>query len=93
MLGIGKGLMTSPRLLLIDEPSSGLAPKIVLNVFEIIKEIQIRNVTIVLVEQNIHHSLELASRAYVIENGTIVMEGASMELMENEHIRTAYLGI
>ena len=93
MLGIGKGLMTSPKLILIDEPSSGLAPKLVLRVFDTIEEIQKRNVTIVLVEQNIHHALNMGSRAYVLENGRIVLEGTSQELMGHEHVRKAYLGI
>jgi branched-chain amino acid transport system ATP-binding protein len=93
MLGIGKGLMTSPKLILIDEPSAGLAPKLVLRVFDTIEEIQKRNVTIVLVEQNIHHALNMASRAYVLENGRIVLEGTSQELMGHEHVRKAYLGI
>jgi len=93
MLGIGKGLMTSPKLILIDEPSAGLAPKLVLRVFDTIEEIQKRNVTIVLVEQNIHHALTMASRAYVLENGRIVLEGTSKELMGHEHVRKAYLGI
>ena len=93
MLGIGKGLMSSPKLLLIDEPSSGLAPKLVLRVFDNIKEIQKHNVTILLVEQNVQYCLNMASRAYVLENGRIVLEGTSEELIGHEHVRKAYLGI
>jgi len=93
MLGIGKGLMASPELLLIDEPSLGLAPRLVLRVFGTIKEIQKRGVAILLVEQNIHHALGMASRGYVLENGRIVLEGNSETLMGNEQIRRSYLGV
>ena len=92
MLGIGKGLMASPRLLMMDEPSWGLAPKLVLRVFDTIREIKDRGVTILLVEQNVHRALNLASRAYVLENGRIVLEGSSQALMGNEHIQKSYLG-
>lgn len=92
MLGIGKGLMASPKFLMMDEPSWGLAPKLVLRVFNTIEEIQKRGVTILLVEQNIHHALAIASRGYVLENGRIVMEGASGQLIENKHVRESYLG-
>ncbi len=92
MLGIGKGLMASPRLLMMDEPSWGLAPKLVLRVFDTIKEIKDRGVTILLVEQNVHRALSLASRAYVLENGRIVLEGTSQALMGDEHIQKSYLG-
>ena len=92
MLGIGKGLMASPRLLMMDEPSWGLAPKLVLRVFDTIREIKQRGVTILLVEQNIHHALSMASRAYVLENGRIVLEGTSEDLMGNEHVQKSYLG-
>ncbi len=92
MLGIGKGLMASPRLLMMDEPSWGLAPKLVLRVFDTIREIKRRGVTILLVEQNIHHALSMASRAYVLENGRIVLEGTSEDLMGNEHVQKSYLG-
>jgi branched-chain amino acid transport system ATP-binding protein len=92
MLGIGKGLMASPKVLMMDEPSLGLAPKLVLRVFNTIEEIQKRGVTILLVEQNIYHALTMASRGYVLENGRIVMEGNSKQLMENKYIRESYLG-
>lgn len=93
MLGIGKGLMASPKLLLIDEPSLGLAPRLVLRVFGTINEIQKRGVTILLVEQNVHHALGMVSRGYVLENGRIVLEGNSETLMGNEQIRRSYLGV
>jgi branched-chain amino acid transport system ATP-binding protein len=92
MLGIGKGLMASPKFLMMDEPSWGLAPKLVLRVFNTVEEIQKRGVTILLVEQNIHHALAIASRGYVLENGRIVLEGSSRQLIENEHVRKSYLG-
>ncbi len=92
MLGIGKGLMASPKILMMDEPSWGLAPKLVLRVFETIREIQHGGVTVLLVEQNIHHALGSASKAYVLENGRIVLEGTSRAVMEDEHIRKSYLG-
>jgi len=92
MLGIGKGLMASPKLLMMDEPSWGLAPKLVLRVFDTIQEIKRRGVAILLVEQNVYHALSMASRAYVLENGRIVLEGASEELMGNEIVQRSYLG-
>ena len=92
MLGIGKGLMASPKLLMMDEPSWGLAPKLVLRVFDTIREIKQRGVTILLVEQNIHHALSMASRAYVLENGRIVLEGTAEALMGNEYVQKSYLG-
>ncbi len=92
MLGIGKGLMASPKLLMMDEPSWGLAPKLVLRVFDTIHEIKRRKVTILLVEQNVYHALSMASRAYVLENGRIVLEGASEALMGNELVQRSYLG-
>ena len=92
MLGIAKGLMASPKALMMDEPSWGLAPKLVLRVFDTIRAIQKRGVTILLVEQNIHHALHLASRAYVLENGRIVLEGTSQAIMDDTHIQKSYLG-
>ncbi len=92
MLGIGKGLMASPKALMMDEPSWGLAPKLVLRVFDTIREIQRRGVTLLLIEQNVHHALGMASRAYVLENGRIVLEGTSQAILGNEHIQKSYLG-
>jgi branched-chain amino acid transport system ATP-binding protein len=92
MLGIGKGLMASPKLLMMDEPSWGLAPKLVLRVFDTIKEIRKRGVAILLVEQNVFHALRMASRAYVLENGRIVLAGTSEELMGSGHVQRSYLG-
>lgn len=94
MLAIGRALMLRPKMLLLDEPSLGLAPKISLLIFDIVKKInETENVTILLVEQNVYHSLALSTRAYVIENGRIVMEGTSDEILNNPHVKKAYLGM
>ena len=92
MLAIGRALMSSPRLLLLDEPSLGLAPIIVTKIFKIIKDINQRGVTVLLVEQNAKVALNLADRAYVLETGKITLEGPAKELLENEKVRKAYLG-
>ena len=92
MLAIGRALMSSPRLLLLDEPSLGLAPIIVSKIFKIIKDINQRGVTVLLVEQNAKVALNLADRAYVLETGRITLEGPAKELLENEKVRKAYLG-
>lgn len=93
MLAIGRGLMSMPKLLMLDEPSLGLAPMLVLKTFEMIERIRKEGVSILIVEQNVHHALELADRCYVLETGKIIIEGASKELMENEHVKKAYLGL
>ena len=92
MLAIGRALMSKPRLLLLDEPSFGLAPILVENIFEMITEINRQGVTVLLVEQNIRAALELAHRAYVIENGRIVGQGSGDDLLSFESVRSAYLG-
>jgi len=93
MLVIGRALMSRPRFIMLDEPSMGLQPSIVANVFESLRKLHQQGVTILLVEQNVRKSLELAERAYVIEHGRIVMSGKSADLMKNTEIRKAYLGI
>ena len=93
MLAIGRGLMLKPRLLLLDEPSLGLAPLLVAQIFEIIKEINSRGITVLLVEQNVQRSLEMADEGFILENGRITMHGTGQELLVNEHIKTAYLGL
>ena len=93
MLAMGRGLMSRPRLCMFDEPSSGLAPKLVLEVFRIIRSLHEQGITILLIEQNVRHTLEIADRAYVLENGRIVSEGKSGDLLKNDHIRKAYLGL
>jgi len=93
MLTIGRALMCRPKFLIMDEPSLGLAPMIVNEVFDIIQLLLKEGVTIFLVEQNVRRCLEIANRAYVLENGRIVMSGNSLELLENENVKKAYLGI
>jgi len=92
MLAVGRALMARPSLLLLDEPSLGIAPKLVQQIFEAIAAIAAAGVTIVLVEQNTRIALATASRAYVLRNGEIAMEGTSAELVANDEIRAAYLG-
>ena len=93
MCAIGRGLMGNPKLLMLDEPSLGLAPIIVMEVFDIIRKLHEQGVTILLVEQNVQHSLTIAQRGYVLEHGRIIMEGSGEELLENPHLKTAYLGL
>lgn len=92
MLAIGRALMSRPRLLLLDEPSMGLAPKFIAQIFEIIQEIKKQNVTILLVEQNAAKALSIADRAYVLETGYITMTGSGVELLNDPKVRQAYLG-
>ena len=93
MLAIGRGLMACPELLILDEPSLGLAPKLVLEVFEIIEKLRSEGVTMLLVEQNVHLSLAITDYAYVMAEGRIVMEGSGKDLIKSDEIRKAYLGI
>ena len=93
MLAIARGLMSRPKLLILDEPSLGLAPIMVNTVFEIVKTLNSQGVTVLLVEQNIHHALEASNRGYVLETGRITLEGASSELLDNNHVKEAYLGM
>jgi branched-chain amino acid transport system ATP-binding protein len=92
MLAIGRALMARPQLLLMDEPSMGLAPLLVKEIFAIIKDINERGTTILLVEQNAHMALSIADQAYVIETGEIVLQGAAAELLQSEAVKKAYLG-
>jgi branched-chain amino acid transport system ATP-binding protein len=92
MLSIGRALMARPRILLMDEPSLGLAPLLVKLIFETIREINSRGVTILLVEQNARAALKVASRGYVLETGRVVLSGLAADLLENENVRKAYLG-
>lgn len=92
MLAIGRGLMSQPRLLLLDEPSMGLAPLLVKEIFSIIKEINASGTTILLVEQNANMALSIAHQAYVLETGRITLSGSAKELSESEEVRKAYLG-
>jgi branched-chain amino acid transport system ATP-binding protein len=93
MLAIARALMSRPKLLMLDEPSLGLAPSIVRKVFEVIERINEGGVAILLVEQNVHHALNISDRGYVLENGRIALSGRSDELLENEHVKKAYLGL
>jgi branched-chain amino acid transport system ATP-binding protein len=93
MLAIGRGLMPSPALLLVDEPSLGLAPIPTLAAFEALKRLRERGVTILLVEQNVNTTLRLVDRAYVLEQGRVVLEGTGEQLLGNPHVQEAYLGI
>jgi branched-chain amino acid transport system ATP-binding protein len=92
MLAVSRGLMSDPKLLLLDEPSMGLAPILVEEIFEIIKEINEQGVSILLVEQNANMALQVANRGYVLETGRIVLEGTAQELRENPQVKAAYLG-
>lgn len=93
MLAIGRALMSKPRLLLMDEPSMGLAPVIVEEIARIIEDINAQGLSVVLVEQNAELALELADHAYVLETGNLALEGPADELHDNEHVRAAYLGV
>ncbi|WP_278439383.1 ABC transporter ATP-binding protein [Pseudomonas oryzihabitans] len=92
MLAIGRAMMSEPRLLLLDEPSLGLAPIIIQQIFEIIEQLRQDGVTVFLVEQNANQALKLADRGYVLENGRIVMQDSGAELLANPDVRKAYLG-
>jgi branched-chain amino acid transport system ATP-binding protein len=93
MVAIGRGLMALPKLLMFDEPSLGLAPILVQDVFEIVKRINREGVTVLLVEQNVRQTLALCDRAYVLENGRVVLQGTGQELSNDPHVKEAYLGI
>ncbi len=92
MLAIGRALMSRPRLLLLDEPTLGLAPMIIAQIFDIIRQIRDEGVTVFLVEQNAHKALQVADRGYVLENGRIVLADTSANLLANDRVRQAYLG-
>ncbi len=93
MLGIAKGLMSSPEFLILDEPSLGLSPKLVLQLLDSVEEIAKGGVTVLLVEQNVQLAIKISTRAYVLENGKMVKEGISRTLLEDDHVRKAYLGL
>jgi branched-chain amino acid transport system ATP-binding protein len=93
MVAIGRGLMSNPKLCMFDEPSYGLAPKLFSEVIQVIKQLREQGITILLVEQNVRNTLEVADRAYVLENGRIVLEGKGKDLLKNEQVKTAYLGL
>jgi len=93
MLAIGRGLMAGPKILMLDEPSLGLAPIVVEIIFKVLQEVNRQGVTILLVEQNVKESLDISSRGYVLENGRVVLEGVGKDLLENSHLKKAYLGL
>jgi branched-chain amino acid transport system ATP-binding protein len=93
MLAIGRALMAKPRVLLLDEPTEGLAPIYVKLLFDLIIDLRAKGLTVLIVEQNVHHVLHTADRAYVLENGRIVMEGQGKTLLNDERLKTAYLGL
>jgi branched-chain amino acid transport system ATP-binding protein len=93
MLAIGRGLMSLPRLLMLDEPSLGLAPLLVKQIFQTVRGINRQGTTILLVEQNVYNALEMASNGYVLENGRIVLQGLSRDLLHDEYMKEAYLGV
>jgi branched-chain amino acid transport system ATP-binding protein len=93
MVAIGRGLMARPKVLMLDEPSLGLAPLLVKEIFQTVKQIAEQGTTVLLVEQDVRNSLGMSDRGYVLEHGRVVMEGSGEELLDNPHIRKAYLGI
>jgi branched-chain amino acid transport system ATP-binding protein len=93
MLAIGRGLMSLPKLMMFDEPSLGIAPILVQEIFSMVRRVNREGVTVLLVEQNVRQTLSMCNRAYVLENGRIVLEGSGQEVLANNHVREAYLGI
>jgi branched-chain amino acid transport system ATP-binding protein len=93
MLAIARGLMSHPSLLLLDEPSLGLSPKLVVEIFQIVRDINCDGVTVLLVEQNVHEALQISHRAYVLQTGRIVLSGKGDDLLQSDLVRKAYLGM
>ena len=93
MLAIARSLMSDPRLLILDEPSQGLSPRMSLEVFKSLEKLRERGISILLAEQNVHHALRFSDRAYIMETGAVTLEGKSCDLVGNDHIREAFLGI
>ncbi len=93
MLAMGRSLMARPKLIMFDEPSYGLAPLMVKELFRFITTLNEQGITVLLVEQNVRHALEIADQAYVLENGRIILEGKSSDLLQDDHIKKAYLGL
>ena len=92
MLAIGRALMSSPKMLLLDEPSMGLSPIMTQEVFNVLRSLKEENITVFVVEQNAYEALELADRAYIMETGTIALEGRSADLINDDRVKNAYLG-
>lgn len=93
MLAIGRAMMSRPRILMMDEPSLGLAPIVVQQIFKVVRELKDRGLTVMLVEQNIRHSLQISDYAYVLETGSIVLQGTGADVLADEHTTAAYIGM
>jgi branched-chain amino acid transport system ATP-binding protein len=93
MVAIGRGLMSLPKLMMFDEPSLGLAPILVREIFDVIKKIRKEGTTVLIVEQNVKQTLAIADRAYVLEHGRVGMQGSGADLLNNPHVKSAYLGL
>jgi branched-chain amino acid transport system ATP-binding protein len=93
MLAIGRGLMSAPRLLILDEPSLGLQPSMVEHIFELIQTIRSLNISLIVVEQNVHRTLDIVDRAYVLEKGRVTIEGSGQDLAQNDQVRRSFLGL
>lgn len=94
MVAVGRALMSSPKLIMFDEPSLGLSPKLVSSIFDLVVRINKElGITVLLVEQNVQHSCQICDRAFVVENGEVVLRGLGVEMLQNEHVRKAYLGL
>jgi branched-chain amino acid transport system ATP-binding protein len=93
MVAIGRGLMALPKLLMLDEPSLGLAPILVKSIFDTVRHIADSGTTVLIVEQDVKHSLSLSDRGYVLEHGRVAMEGKAADLLADPHVKTAYLGL
>jgi branched-chain amino acid transport system ATP-binding protein len=93
MLAIGRAMMSQPKILMMDEPSLGLAPIVVQNIFKVVEELKRRGLTVLLVEQNVRHSLQIADYAYVLETGRVVLQGSGPEVLADEHTKAAYVGL
>lgn len=94
MLAIGRGMISAPKLMMFDEPSLGLSPKLVQSIFDLVVRINKElGITVLLVEQNVQHSCQISDRAFVIENGEVVLQGPGPDMLENDHVRRAYLGL
>ncbi len=93
MLAVARGLMSNPELLMLDEPSQGLAPKIIIEIFEVIKRLRERGLSVLVAEQNVYYALKAADRAYVMETGKVTLQGEGEKLLKNKYVKEAFLGL